>query len=34
MPTILFFDKGEKVSEVVGANAGAIEKGILALVAA
>lgn len=34
MPTILYFNKGEKISEVVGANLPEIEKGIKALVAA
>jgi thioredoxin 1 len=33
MPTILFFNKGEKITEVVGANPHAIEEGIKALVA-
>lgn len=34
MPTILFFHKGEKVTEVVGADPRAIEQGIKQLVAA
>jgi thioredoxin 1 len=33
MPTILFFNNGEKITEVVGANPQAIENGIKALVA-
>ncbi|KAJ5377473.1 Thioredoxin [Penicillium cataractarum] len=34
LPTIYFFDKGEKTTEVVGANPPAIEAGIKALIAA
>ncbi|KAJ5886701.1 thioredoxin domain-containing protein [Penicillium subrubescens] len=33
MPTILFFNNGEKITEVVGANPQGIENGIKALVA-
>ncbi|CEJ57158.1 hypothetical protein PMG11_05863 [Penicillium brasilianum] len=34
MPTFLFFNKGEKITEVVGANPHAIEIAVQALVAA
>jgi thioredoxin 1 len=34
MPTFLFFDKGQKITEVVGANPRAIEDAIQSLVAA
>ncbi|KAJ5109856.1 thioredoxin [Penicillium argentinense] len=33
MPTVMFFEKGEKVTEIVGADLHGIERGIQALVA-